>query len=112
MCRREGTSPVFRSPLGRDTKCRSRPRFATAREVGVGDEAHRDRAGVPTVAVGLITDPHLAHEIVATGQADAVMAGREFLRDPHFALRAAHELGEDVPWPFQYSRGTFSARPE
>ena len=52
----------------------------------------RERTGIPTSAVGLITDPHLAEHIVTSGQADAVMAGREFLRDPHFALRAAHEL--------------------
>lgn len=72
----------------------------------------RERTGIPTSAVGLITDPHLAEHIVASGQADAVMAGREFLRDPHFALRAAYELGADVDyWPFQYERGTFAARP-
>jgi len=72
----------------------------------------RERTGVPTSAVGLVTEPHLAEHIVAAGQADAVMAGREFLRDPQFALRAAHELGVDVDyWPFQYARGTFAARP-
>ena len=72
----------------------------------------RERIGMPTSAVGLVTEPHLAEHIVATGQADAVMAGREFLRDPHFALRAAHELGVEVDyWPLQYTRGTFAARP-
>ncbi|GIG53450.1 NADH:flavin oxidoreductase/NADH oxidase [Demequina activiva] len=72
----------------------------------------RERVGVPTSAVGLVTEPHLAEHIVASGQADAVMAGREFLRDPHFALRAAHELGAGVDyWPFQYERGTFAHRP-
>jgi 2,4-dienoyl-CoA reductase-like NADH-dependent reductase (Old Yellow Enzyme family) len=63
-------------------------------------------AGIPVSAVGLITEPHQAEEIVATGQADAVMSGREFLRDPHFALRAAHELQVDVDyWPTPYLRG-------
>ncbi|MDE0573537.1 NADH:flavin oxidoreductase/NADH oxidase [Demequina sp. B12] len=72
----------------------------------------KERAHVPVSAVGLITDPHLAEHIVAAGQADAVMAGREFMRDPHFALRAAHELGVDVDyWPSQYDRGTFADRP-
>ncbi len=71
----------------------------------------RQRAQIPTSTVGLITDPELAERIVATGEADAVMAGREFLRDPHFALRAAHELGADVAWPVQYERGTFADRP-
>lgn len=74
--------------------------------------AVREQAEVPTSAVGLVTEPHLAEHIVASGQADAVMAGREFLRDPHFALRAAHELGHDIDyWPFQYARGTFASRP-
>jgi 2,4-dienoyl-CoA reductase-like NADH-dependent reductase (Old Yellow Enzyme family) len=62
--------------------------------------------GIPVSAVGLITEPRQAEEIVASGQADAVMAGREFLRDPHFALRAAHELGVEIDyWPTQYLRG-------
>ncbi|MFW2513809.1 NADH:flavin oxidoreductase/NADH oxidase [Demequina sp. SO4-13] len=72
----------------------------------------RERADVPTSAVGLVTDPELAQHIVSTGQADAVMAGREFMRDPHFALRAAHELGVPLDyWPEQYERGTFADRP-
>ncbi|WP_062069259.1 NADH:flavin oxidoreductase/NADH oxidase [Demequina sediminicola] len=74
--------------------------------------AVREGAEVPVAAVGLITDPHQAEAIVARGEADAVMAGREFLRDPHFPLRAAHELGVDVNyWPAQYDRGTFADRP-
>jgi len=63
-------------------------------------------AGIPVSAVGLITDAHQAERIVASGQADAVMSGREFLRDPHFALRAAHELGAEIDyWPTPYARG-------
>lgn len=74
--------------------------------------AVRAGAHVPVSAVGLIVDPAQAEHIVADGEADAVMAGREFLRDPHFALRAAHELGVDVDyWPAPYARGTFAARP-
>ena len=62
-------------------------------------------AGVPVSAVGLITTAAQAEHIVATGQADAVMLGREMLRDPHFALRAAHELGVPIDyWPPQYRR--------
>lgn len=63
-------------------------------------------AGIPVSAVGLITDAVQAEQIVASGQADAVMAGREFLRDPHFALRAAHQLNVDIDyWPTPYVRG-------
>ncbi len=65
----------------------------------------RRTAGVPVSAVGLITTPQQAAEIVGTGRADAVMLARELLRDPHFPLRAAHELGVDIPyWPPQYLR--------
>jgi len=53
------------------------------------------RTGIPTAAVGLITDARHAAEIVESGQADAVMLGREFLRDPHTALRFARELQVD-----------------
>jgi 2,4-dienoyl-CoA reductase-like NADH-dependent reductase (Old Yellow Enzyme family) len=61
--------------------------------------------GVPVSAVGLIEDAAHAERIVADGEADAVMAAREWLRDPHFALRAAHELGDDIGyWPPQYLR--------
>lgn len=74
--------------------------------------AIREATGMLVSAVGQIVDARQAEEIVATGQADAVMAGREFLRDPHFALRAAHELGlGDEVLPVQYRRGTWAARP-
>jgi len=62
-------------------------------------------AVVPVSAVGLITEAEQAEAIVASGQADAVMLGREMMRDPHFALRAAHELGVELDyWPQQYLR--------
>ncbi|MET0990607.1 MAG: NADH:flavin oxidoreductase/NADH oxidase [Glaciihabitans sp.] len=62
-------------------------------------------SAVEVSAVGLITTPQQANEIVASGRADAVMLGRDLLRDPHFALRAAHELGADISyWPAQYVR--------
>jgi len=38
------------------------------------------------------------------GQADAVLLGREFLRNPYWPLYAAKALGVDVPWPVQYER--------
>ncbi|MEC5184310.1 2,4-dienoyl-CoA reductase-like NADH-dependent reductase (Old Yellow Enzyme family) [Cryobacterium sp. MP_3.1] len=70
----------------------------------------KDSAAVPVNAVGLITTAAHANEIVASGAADAVMLGREFLRDPHFALRAAAELGVPLDyWPGQYARATWPA---
>ena len=66
----------------------------------VAAEAH-----VRVSAVGLITEAHQAADVVASGRADAVMLGRELLRDPHFPLRAATELGVELDyWPGQYLR--------
>jgi 2,4-dienoyl-CoA reductase-like NADH-dependent reductase (Old Yellow Enzyme family) len=65
----------------------------------------RTTAHVPVNAVGLITEAQQAQQIVESGQADAVMLGRESMRDPHFPLRAAHELGVELDyWPPQYVR--------
>jgi 2,4-dienoyl-CoA reductase-like NADH-dependent reductase (Old Yellow Enzyme family) len=54
--------------------------------------------------VGLVTSPEQADQIVRSGQADLVLLGRELLREPYFALRAARVLGQDGPWPPQYLR--------
>ena len=61
-------------------------------------------AGIPTGAVGLITEPQQADAILADGHADLVFLARELLRDPHWPLRAAAELGAEVTWPQQYER--------
>jgi 2,4-dienoyl-CoA reductase-like NADH-dependent reductase (Old Yellow Enzyme family) len=55
-------------------------------------------------AVGGITEPEHADALVRNGRADLAIVGREHLRDPYFALHAAHALGEDVEWPVQYHR--------
>ena len=62
----------------------------------------REQSGIGTSAVGLILSPPQAEEVVATGQADAVMLGRELLRDPYWPHRAAAELGAEAHWPEQY----------
>jgi 2,4-dienoyl-CoA reductase-like NADH-dependent reductase (Old Yellow Enzyme family) len=64
----------------------------------------RERSGLPVGAVGLITEPAAAEQIVADGSADAVLLARALLRDPSWAQRAAHELGADAYWPAQYLR--------
>ena len=66
--------------------------------------AVKQASGLPVGTVGQITDPVQAEQIVATGLADVVLLGRELLRDPHFALRAAREVGAPVPTPPQYGR--------
>ena len=72
-------------------------------QVPFAAQVRRD-AGVATGAVGLITDPHQAEQVVASGEADVVLMAREQLRDPYFPLRAASALGVDLPWPPQYDR--------
>ena len=68
----------------------------------------KNAAGVSVGAGGLVTDPEHAEEIVASGQADAVLIGREALRDPHFPLRAAAELGAQIDYlPGQYERAPY-----
>ena len=62
----------------------------------------RDEAGVLTGAVGLITEPHHADEVVTGGDADLVFIGRELLRDPYWALKAQQELGGDPTWATPY----------
>lgn len=65
----------------------------------------KHETGLPVSAVGIITEPQQASDIVTAGEADAVSLARELLRDPHFPLRAAHELGVEVDyWPGQYLR--------
>ncbi|MCB5180218.1 NADH:flavin oxidoreductase/NADH oxidase [Streptomyces antimicrobicus] len=59
---------------------------------------------LPVAAVGMITEPEQAAKILANGEADAVLLGRELLRDPYFARRAARELGAQVRTPDQYHR--------
>ncbi len=65
-------------------------------------EAVRREVGIAVGAVGLITSPAQAEQIVANGQADAVLLARELLRNPYWPLDAARALGVDLPWPPQY----------
>ena len=67
-------------------------------------EAVRHGASIATGAVGLITSAQQAEGIIQAGQADLIFIAREALRDPHFALRAAHQLGAEIKWPVQYER--------
>jgi 2,4-dienoyl-CoA reductase-like NADH-dependent reductase (Old Yellow Enzyme family) len=69
--------------------------------------AVREASGLPTIAVGMITSPQQAEQIVSDGSADAVMLARQLLREPHWPLRAAYELRGDVRWPDQYTRATY-----
>ncbi len=67
-------------------------------------EQIRKGAGIPTGAVGMITEAAQAAEIVRNGQADLILLAREFLRDPYWPLHAAATLGATASWPVQYLR--------
>jgi len=67
-------------------------------------ERIRREAGILTGAVGMITDPPQADQIIRSGQADVVVLARQFLRDPYWPLLAARALGHDIQWPVQYDR--------
>ena len=64
----------------------------------------RAEAGIATAAVGLITEPLQADEILVSGQADLVLLGRELLRSPHWPLTASEQLGGGQDGPRQYLR--------
>lgn len=67
-------------------------------------ERVRREAGIPTGAVGLITEPAQAEHVLRSEQADLVLLARELLRDPYWPLHAAETLGHRLPWPAQYVR--------
>lgn len=90
-CSTGGMTPDARIPAG--------PGFQTPFATAVRHEAE-----IAVGAVGLITAPEQAEQIVATGQADVVFLARELLRDPYWPLHAARKLGVDVKWPVQYER--------
>jgi len=73
--------------------------------------AIRERAGVLTGAVGMITEREQAERIVSEGKADAVLIAREFLRDPYWPLAAAREAGQRISWPAQYLRAAPDGAP-
>ena len=67
-------------------------------------EAVRQGADIHTAAVGLITTPAQADEIIRAGSADVILLGRESLRDPYWPLHAAQTLKQSAPVPTQYLR--------
>jgi 2,4-dienoyl-CoA reductase-like NADH-dependent reductase (Old Yellow Enzyme family) len=62
----------------------------------------RCEARIMTGAVGLITEPEYANEIITGGDADLVFIARELLREPYWALKAQTALGEEAAWPLAY----------
>ncbi|MBV8227568.1 MAG: NADH:flavin oxidoreductase/NADH oxidase [Verrucomicrobia bacterium] len=62
----------------------------------------REEVNIRTGAVGLITEPRQADQIITAGDANLVFIAREMLREPYWALKAQQALGEEPAWPVQY----------
>ncbi len=77
--------------------------LAPGYQVAMADRVRRE-TGLPTIAVGLITEPEQAEAIVAGGQADLVALARGLLYDPRWPWHAAARLGAQVEAPHQYWR--------
>jgi 2,4-dienoyl-CoA reductase-like NADH-dependent reductase (Old Yellow Enzyme family) len=67
-------------------------------------ERVKRESGLPTGAVGMITEARQAEAILTEGKADIVLLARELLREPYWPLHAALEFGVDIAWPQQYER--------
>ena len=68
-------------------------------------ETIKHESSIDTGAVGLITSPHHAEEILQNDRADLIFLARELLRDPYWPRTAAKELGAEIKAPLQYERG-------
>jgi len=84
-CSGGGAVPAARGAIGN----------RTAEQPGMAGEL-RAATGLPVMAVGAITDPHQADQLIASNTADIALLGREMMRDPHWALTAAKALGVDT----------------
>ena len=90
-CSSGGAVPKANIPVGAGYQVRF------AREI-------RESAEIATAAVGLITSPDQADQIIREGQADFVLMARELLRDPYWPLHAARALRQEPVTPSQYGR--------
>lgn len=72
-------------------------------QVPFADRIRRE-SRIATGAVGMVTSPEQADQIVRNGQADLVLLAREMLRDPYWPLHAAETLKQPISWPAQYLR--------
>jgi len=68
-------------------------------------QAIKVESDIAVAAVGAITDPHQAQEIINSNKADAVFLARAMIRNPRWAMAAAEELKEMIAWPAPLERG-------
>ncbi|MGH7718898.1 MAG: bifunctional salicylyl-CoA 5-hydroxylase/oxidoreductase [Gemmatimonadaceae bacterium] len=87
------------------TSAESRPVYGRLFQTPFSDRI-RNEAGIPTIAVGNITEADQVNGIIAAGRADLCALARPHLSDPHWTLHAAAQLGyEGQHWPVQYRTG-------
>jgi len=86
-----GLSPLQKIPVG------------AGYQIAFAERIKRE-TGMPTIGVGLITEPQQAEHILQSGQADMVALARAMLYDPRWPWHAAAELGAQVAAPPQYWR--------
>lgn len=86
---------------------RQKPPFAVAYQAPMSEKV-RAEAGVATSTVGLIADPKVAEDIIASGKSDMIKIGRGALYDPRWAWHAAQALGAETRYPGKY----FAAQPK
>lgn len=86
---------------------RQKPPFAVGYQAPMAEQV-RGKAGVVTSTVGLIADPKVAEDIVASGKSDLIKIGRGALYDPRWAWHAAQALGAETRYPGKY----FAAQPK
>jgi len=101
LLREEGIDLVDCSSGGNDL--RQQIPVGAGYQVAFADRIRRE-AGIATGAVGMITAPEQADQIIRTGQADVVLLARELLRNPYWPLQAAEALHKPGVWPVQYER--------
>jgi len=112
--------------LGCDYVCASSGGSSPDQKIDVGPSYQvpfarrvREDAGIPTMAVGIITDPLQAEQVIRDGAADMVALGRGMTYNPRWAWHAGEAMREPVKFPPQYARshhtlrfGDFFSRPQ
>jgi anthraniloyl-CoA monooxygenase len=87
------------------TSATARPVYGRMFQTPFSDRI-RNETGMPTIAVGNITEPDQVNSIIAAGRADLCALARPHLADPFWTLHAAAQLGyTGQPWPVQYQTG-------
>lgn len=90
-CSSGGLVPGAKIPVGAGYQVRFAERVKREGEIATG-------------AVGMITEPMQADQVIRNGQADMIFIAREFLRDPYWPLHAAPDVHQEIAWPPQYER--------